>query len=145
MPAYDVSQGLNTTGTLIGICQNDLFQFSFLQNTYLGLAQAITSIIRCAHASLASAADWYLRQHVWVLVHPETLENQHEEDGGASLVPSPRARHAAGANFVSVRQFVVTNVATILIPLWGMVGIWTNKLGCVGAHGVRQGVWMINV
>jgi hypothetical protein len=28
-------------------------------------------------------------------------------------------------------QFVVTNVVTILIPLWGMIGIWTEKLGSV--------------
>ena len=41
------SQGLNTTGTLVSICQNDKFEFSFLQNTYLGLSQAITSTIRC--------------------------------------------------------------------------------------------------
>jgi len=39
-------QGLNTTGTLVAICQNDHFQFSFLQNTYLGLAQAVTSTAR---------------------------------------------------------------------------------------------------
>lgn len=39
-------KGLNTTGTLVLICQNDKFTFSFLQNTYLGLAQAITSTIR---------------------------------------------------------------------------------------------------
>lgn len=39
-------QGLNTTGTLIGICQNDQFQFSFLKNTYLGLSQAVTSTAR---------------------------------------------------------------------------------------------------
>lgn len=28
-------------------------------------------------------------------------------------------------------QFVVTNVVTIFIPLWGMIGIWTNKFGYV--------------
>lgn len=28
-------------------------------------------------------------------------------------------------------QFVVTNVVTILIPLWGMIGIWTEKFGSV--------------
>ncbi|KAG1831185.1 vacuole effluxer Atg22 like-domain-containing protein [Suillus subalutaceus] len=27
------------------------------------------------------------------------------------------------------KMFVVTNVVTILIPLWGMIGIWTEKLG----------------
>lgn len=26
-------------------------------------------------------------------------------------------------------KFVVTNVVTILIPLWGMIGIWTQKFG----------------
>lgn len=26
-------------------------------------------------------------------------------------------------------QFVVTNVVTIFIPLWGMIGIWTQKFG----------------
>ena len=26
-------------------------------------------------------------------------------------------------------QFVVTNIVTVLIPLWGMIGIWTNKFG----------------
>ena len=34
-----------------------------------------------------------------------------------------------GVLIFHILQFVVTNVATILIPLWGMVGIWTNKLG----------------
>lgn len=43
-----LADGLNTTGTLISICQNDKFHFSFLQNTYLGLAQAVTSTIRYA-------------------------------------------------------------------------------------------------
>lgn len=38
-------QSINTTTTLVFICQNDLFQFSFLQVTYLGLAQGITSAI----------------------------------------------------------------------------------------------------
>ena len=28
-----------------------------------------------------------------------------------------------------VLKFVVTNVVTILIPLWGMIGIWTTKFG----------------
>ena len=26
-------------------------------------------------------------------------------------------------------QFIVTNVFTIFIPLWGMIGIWTNRIG----------------
>ena len=38
-------QGLNTTVTLVQICQNNRFDFSLLQNTYLGLLQAGTSVI----------------------------------------------------------------------------------------------------
>ena len=28
-------------------------------------------------------------------------------------------------------QFIVTNVVTVLIPFWGMLGIWSNKIGWV--------------
>ena len=38
-------------------------------------------------------------------------------------------------------QFVVTNVVTILIPLWGMIGIWTGRLGF---HNVWE-FWAYNV
>ena len=48
-------KGLNTTGTLVSICQNDKFQFSFLQNTYLGLAQAITS-------TASTLGFWYIQK-----------------------------------------------------------------------------------
>jgi len=54
--ALTVPQGLNTTGTLISICQNDKFQFSFLQNTYLGLSQAITSTI-------STMGFWYIQRY----------------------------------------------------------------------------------
>lgn len=39
---------------------------------------------------------------------------------------------------VGLSQFVITNVATIFIPLWGMIGIWTTKIGCVtiAVHGL---------
>ena len=49
-------QGLNTTGTLVSICQNDKFEFSFLQNTYLGLSQAITSTI-------STLGFWYIQKY----------------------------------------------------------------------------------
>ncbi|KAG1782927.1 autophagy-related protein 22-like protein [Suillus placidus] len=84
-----LADGLNTTGTLIAICQNDKFSFSFLQNTYLGLSQAITSTI-------STLAFWYIQRY-WKIS--------------------------------TKKMFVVTNVVTILIPLWGMIGIWTEKLG----------------
>ncbi|KAG2357427.1 autophagy-related protein 22-like protein [Suillus spraguei] len=74
-----LADGLNTTGTLVAICQNNKFQFSFLQNTYLGLSQAVTQLY------------WKIRQRRWC--------------------------------------FVVTNVVTMLIPLWGMIGIGQKNLG----------------
>ncbi|KIY52192.1 MFS general substrate transporter [Fistulina hepatica ATCC 64428] len=84
-----LADGLNTTGTLISICQNDKFNFSFLQNTYLGLAQAIPS-------TLSTFGFWYI-QRSWKIS--------------------------------TKKMFIVTNVVTILIPLWGMIGIWTNSFG----------------
>ncbi|KAI0650827.1 vacuole effluxer Atg22 like-domain-containing protein [Trametes meyenii] len=39
------------------------------------------------------------------------------------------------------KMFAVTNVATILIPLWGMIGIWTTKFGF---HNVWE-FWAYNV
>ncbi|KAF4552863.1 Vacuole effluxer Atg22-like protein [Elsinoe fawcettii] len=40
-----LSDGLNTTSTLISILQNDTIHFSFLHLTYLGLLQAVTSTL----------------------------------------------------------------------------------------------------
>ncbi|KAF8437153.1 MFS general substrate transporter [Boletus edulis BED1] len=96
-----LADGLNTTGTLVSICQNDKFSFSFLQNTYLGLSQAITSII-------STLGFWYIQRY-WKIS--------------------------------TKKMFVVTNVVTILIPLWGMIGVWTEKLGF---HNVWE-FWAYNV
>ncbi|KAI0340791.1 MFS general substrate transporter [Trametopsis cervina] len=96
-----LADGLNTTGTLVSICQNDKFQFSFLQNTYLGLAQAITS-------TASTLGFWYIQK--WFKIGTKPM-------------------------------FVVTNVVTILIPLWGMVGIWTDKFG----FHQRWEFWAYNV
>jgi len=84
-----LADGLNTTGTLVSICQNDKFSFSFLQNTYLGLAQAITS-------TMSTLGFWYIQRY-WKIS--------------------------------TKKMFVVTNVVTIFIPLWGMIGMWTEKFG----------------
>ncbi|KAG6877076.1 hypothetical protein C0993_010463 [Termitomyces sp. T159_Od127] len=54
-----LADGLNTTTSLVGICQNDKFSFSFLQNTYLGLAQATTS-------TMATLGYWYIQKY-WKL------------------------------------------------------------------------------
>ncbi|KAG2115812.1 autophagy-related protein 22-like protein [Suillus discolor] len=96
-----LADGLNTTGTLVSICQNNKFSFSFLQNTYLGLSQAITSTI-------STLAFWYIQRY-WKIS--------------------------------TKKMFVVTNVVTILIPLWGMIGIWTEKLGF---HNVWE-FWAYNI
>ncbi|KAG1752412.1 MFS general substrate transporter [Suillus paluster] len=93
-----LADGLNTTGTLVAICQNDKFSFSFLQNTYLGLSQAITSTI-------STLAFWYIQRY-WKIS--------------------------------TKKMFVVTNVVTIFIPLWGMIGIWTDKLGSVSFYFIRR-------
>ncbi|KAG2042064.1 MFS general substrate transporter [Suillus americanus] len=96
-----LADGLNTTGTLVAICQNNKFSFSFLQNTYLGLSQAITSTI-------STLVFWYIQRY-WKIS--------------------------------TKKMFVVTNVVTILIPLWGMIGIWTEKLGF---HNVWE-FWAYNI
>ncbi|KAI0941397.1 hypothetical protein AcW1_004878 [Taiwanofungus camphoratus] len=96
-----LADGLNTTGTLVSICQNDKFQFSFLYNTYLGLSQAITS-------TMSTLGFWYIQKY-WKIS--------------------------------TKKMFVVTNVVTIMIPLWGMIGIWTDKLGF---HNVWE-FWAYNV
>ncbi|KAF8958500.1 MFS general substrate transporter [Flammula alnicola] len=84
-----LADGLNTTGTLVSICQNDKFSFSFLQNTYLGLAQAITS-------TMSTLGFWYFQRYFKI---------------------------------TTKKMFIVTNVFTMLIPFWGMLGIWTSKIG----------------
>ncbi|KAI0249986.1 MFS general substrate transporter [Lactifluus subvellereus] len=96
-----LADGLNTTGTLVAICQNDKFTFSFLQNTYLGLAQAVTS-------TASTLGFWYIQRY-WKIS--------------------------------TKKMFVVTNVVTVLIPLWGMIGIWTPKFGF---HNVWE-FWAYNV
>lgn len=96
-----LADGLNTTGTLVAICQNDKFTFSFLQNTYLGLAQATTS-------TASTLGFWYIQRY-WKIS--------------------------------TKKMFIVTNVVTILIPLWGMIGMWTDKFGF---HNVWE-FWAYNI
>lgn len=38
-------------------------------------------------------------------------------------------------------MFGVTNVITVLIPLWGMIGLWTTK---IGFHNTWE-FWFYNV
>jgi MFS-type transporter involved in bile tolerance (Atg22 family) len=53
---FIISDGLGTTITLVSICQNEQFTFSFLQNTYLYLVQVVT----CAASIVAT---WYIQRH----------------------------------------------------------------------------------
>ncbi|KIM46588.1 hypothetical protein M413DRAFT_259322 [Hebeloma cylindrosporum] len=96
-----LADGLNTTGTLVAICQNDKFSFSFLQNTYLGLSQAITS-------TLSTLGFWYFQRYFKISTK---------------------------------KMFIATNVVTVLIPFWGMLGIWTNR---IGFHNIWE-FWAYNV
>ncbi|ORY20995.1 MFS general substrate transporter [Naematelia encephala] len=96
-----LADGLNTTGSVVSIVQNQHISFSFLQSTYLGLAQAATSIASCY-------GFWYLQR--W-------------------------------KTFPTKRMFQVTNVITVLIPFWGMLGLWTDK---IGFHNTWE-FWLYNV
>ncbi|KNG87691.1 autophagy-related protein Atg22B2 [Aspergillus nomiae NRRL 13137] len=51
-----LADGLNTTGTLVGIIQNNEVSFSFLQLTYLGIVQAVTSTI-------STFGFWYIQKY----------------------------------------------------------------------------------
>ncbi|KAI9467373.1 MFS general substrate transporter [Lactarius psammicola] len=84
-----ISDGLGTTFTLVAICQNEQFSFSFLQNTYLNLVQVVT----CAASVVAS---WYIQRHWKVDIK---------------------------------MMFLLACTVGTLIPVWGMIGIWTDKIG----------------
>lgn len=51
-----LADGLNTTGTLVSIIQNNIVSFSFLEITYLGLAQATCSIT-------STFGFWYIQKY----------------------------------------------------------------------------------
>ncbi|KAJ5960364.1 uncharacterized protein N7479_007514 [Penicillium vulpinum] len=84
-----LADGLNTTGTLVSIIQNDSVSFSFLQITYLGITQAACSIT-------STFGFWYIQQYF---------------------------------KFKTKTMFLFTNFFTVLIPFWGMLGLWTNHIG----------------
>ncbi|RDW59791.1 autophagy-related protein [Coleophoma cylindrospora] len=58
-----LADGLNTTGTLVSIIQNNVVQFSFLKITYLGLAQAACSIT-------STFGFWYIQQYFDIPTKP---------------------------------------------------------------------------
>ncbi|KAN0074508.1 Autophagy-related protein 22-like protein [Tylopilus felleus] len=101
LSVFFLADGFNTTITLVAICQNDQVNFSFLRNTYFGLAQAFPSI-------LSLLGFWYIQSH-WKIS--------------------------------TKKMFFVTVVVTVLIPLWGMIGIWSSKFGFRNAWEF----WVYNV
>ncbi|KAJ5287644.1 hypothetical protein N7478_003330 [Penicillium angulare] len=84
-----LADGLNTTGTLVSIIQNDYVSFSFLQVTYLGITQAVCSIT-------STFGFWYIQRYF--KIKTKTM-------------------------------FMITNCFTVLIPFWGMLGLWTTRIG----------------
>jgi len=49
-------QGFNTSLTLVLICQNEKFDFSFLTLTYLGLLQGVT-------CTIGTFGFWYVQRY----------------------------------------------------------------------------------
>ncbi|KAJ5467646.1 Major facilitator superfamily domaingeneral substrate transporter [Penicillium sp. IBT 31633x] len=84
-----LADGLNTTGTLVSIIQNDSVSFSFLQITYLGITQAACSIT-------STFGFWYIQRYF---------------------------------KFKTKTMFLFTNSFSVFIPFWGMLGLWTNRIG----------------
>jgi MFS-type transporter involved in bile tolerance (Atg22 family) len=96
-----LADGLNTTGTLILIIQNNVVSFSFLEITYLGLAQAATS-------TFSTFTFWYIQKYFGI-----------------------KTKY----------MFMVTNAFSVFIPFYGMLGLWTDR---VGYHHVRD-FWIYNI
>ncbi|KAE8373153.1 hypothetical protein BDV26DRAFT_285341 [Aspergillus bertholletiae] len=84
-----LADGLNTTGTLVNIIQNNEVSFSFLQLTYLGIVQAVTSTV-------STFGFWYIQKYFQISTK---------------------------------RMFLVTNFFSVFIPFWGMLGLWTTRIG----------------
>lgn len=96
-----LADGLNTTGTLISIIQNNSVSFSFLQITYLGITQAACSII-------STFGFWYFQKTFGI--RTKTM-------------------------------FMITNVFSVLIPFYGMLGLWTSKMGYHNTYDF----WIYNI
>lgn len=96
-----LADGLNTTGTLVSIIQNDRIKFDFLQLSLLGMTQAVCSIF-------STLAFWYIQQYF---------------------------------SLSTKSMFMVTNIVSIIIPFYGMLGLWTHA---AGFHELRD-FWLYNI
>lgn len=79
----------NNLGTLVSIIQNNSVSFSFLQITYLGITQAVCSIV-------STFGFWYIQKYFKIRTKS---------------------------------MFLCTNFFSAFIPLWGMLGLWTKRIG----------------
>ncbi|KAH9965402.1 autophagy-related protein 22-like protein [Russula dissimulans] len=84
-----LADGVNTMLSLIQICQNVHFRFSFKQNSFLGIIEGCSSVV-------GLVAYWYLRNYLKTDVK---------------------------------KMLIATSIVAVVLPLWGMIGIWTNKFG----------------
>ena len=102
-------QGLNTTTTLVLILQNVRFTFSFKENTYLGLVQF-------GSGGVGLVAYWYIQRH-W------KIDTKKMERLLSIIFLNKNLVVDMGF------QFIATNIVAVMLPLWGMIGIWTDKFG----------------
>ncbi|KAK7561016.1 hypothetical protein IWX47DRAFT_889115 [Phyllosticta citricarpa] len=96
-----LADGLNTTSTLVQIIQADQVSFSFLQITYLGIAQASCS-------TFSTFGFWYIQRYFKI---------------------------------TTKRMFMITNFFSVFIAFYGMLGLWTSR---VGYHHTYD-FWLFNV
>lgn len=96
-----LADGLNTTRSLVSIIQNNIVSFSFLEITYLGIAQSACS-------TTSTFGFWYFQKYFGI-----------------------KAKH----------MFMITNFFSVFIPFYGMLDLWTEK---VGYHHVRD-FWIYNI
>ncbi|ORY25544.1 autophagy-related protein 22-like protein [Naematelia encephala] len=98
---FFLADGLNTTGSIVSICQNDVIDFSFLDSTYLNIVQAVCSLLSIYFL-------WWLQLRY--KIHTKWM-------------------------------FAINCAWAIIIPFWGMIGMWTDK---IGFHHVWE-FWLWNV
>lgn len=87
--SIELTYHYHNPGTLVSIIQNNSVSFSFLQITYLGITQAVCSIV-------STFGFWYVQKYFKI-----------------------RTKN----------MFLCTNFFSAFIPLWEMLGLWTERIG----------------
>lgn len=121
---------------MVSIVQNDHIQFSFLQNTYLGITQAVTSI-------LSTTGFWYFQRwrkistkRMFQITNLITVVSCQDKLLGstwadfATLGVAPEwDTHTSPTAFPMSPPRYGALTPMQIIPFWGMLGLWTNKIG----------------